>query len=83
MLFNILHIERPEAMLRESWKILRGGGRLGIVHWNYDPSTPRGPSMKIRIKPEQCIQWAKETGFSHPQQYDLKPYHYGIVMRKE
>ena len=83
MLFNILHIEHPELMLRESLKILRSGGKLGIIHWNYDPLTPRGPSMDIRLKPEQCTQWAKEVGFSWSEQHDLKPYHYGIVMRKE
>jgi len=82
MLFNILHIDNPGAMLREAWRILRGGGKLGVIHWNYDPATPRGPSMDIRPKPEQCIQWAQEAGFSDPVQYDLKPYHYGIVLIK-
>ncbi len=83
MLFNILHIDNPEIMLHEAWRILKPKGKLGIIHWNYDPSTPRGPSMNIRLKPKQCLQLAKEAGFSHLQQYDLKPYHYGIVMRKE
>jgi SAM-dependent methyltransferase len=83
MLFNILHIDDPEIILREAWRILKPAGKLGIIHWNYDPSTPRGPSMDIRPKPQQCIQWAERAGFNRPQQHDLKPYHYGIVMRKE
>ncbi len=83
MLFNILHIDDPEIMLREAWRILKPNGKLSIIHWNYDPFTPRGPSMDIRLKPEQCFQLAEEAGFSHPRQHDLKPYHYGIVMRKE
>jgi len=82
MLFNILHIEQPEALLKESYRILRPGGKLGIIHWNYDPSTPRGPSMDIRPKPEQCIQWAEKEKFIKIEQYNLKPYHYGIVMVK-
>ena len=82
MLFNILHVEDPEAMLREAWRILRGDGKLGIIHWNYDDSTPRGPVMEIRPKPEQCVAWASAAGFSAPERHDLKPYHYGIVMRK-
>ncbi len=82
MLFNILHIENPEGLLRESWRILRSRGKLGIIHWNYDPNTPRGPSMDIRPKPEQCVAWASAIGFSAPRKYDLKPYHYGIVMKK-
>jgi ubiquinone/menaquinone biosynthesis C-methylase UbiE len=82
MLFNILHIEQPEVLLKESCRILRPEGKLGIIHWNYDPTTPRGPSMDIRPKPEQCIQWAENEGFIKTEQYDLKPYHYGIVLKK-
>jgi len=82
MLFNILHLENPVALLREANRILTIGGRIGIIHWNHDSKTPRGPSLDIRPKPEDCIQWAREAGFSKPQRYDLKPYHYGIVLKK-
>ncbi len=82
MLFNILHIEDPGPLLRESYRILRSGGKIGMIHWNYDPSTPRGPSMDIRPKPEDCIKWAKQAGFTDPEKFDLKPHHYGIVMLK-
>jgi ubiquinone/menaquinone biosynthesis C-methylase UbiE len=82
MLFNILHIERPEIMLNESFRILRHNGKLGIIHWNHDPATPRGPSMNIRPTPEMCIQWAKKAGFVKQELHDLKPYHYGIVLKK-
>lgn len=82
MLFNILHLENPAILLSEAKRILRKTGKLGIIHWNYDPTTPRGPSMEIRPRPEDCIKWAKEAGFENPRQYDLKPYHYGIVLRK-
>jgi len=83
MLFNILHLEKPLILIDEAKRILKEKGKLGIIHWNYDPTTPRGPSMDIRPKPEQCIKWAESTGFSNPIQYDLKPYHYGIVLIKE
>src|SRR3989338_4334266 len=81
MLFNILHAEKPEKLLKEAYRILRDDGKVGIIHWNYE-NTPRGPSMEIRPKPEQVIEWAKDTGFNSPKKYDLKPYHYGIVMEK-
>lgn len=80
MLFNILHLENPVALITEARRILKEGGKLGIIHWNYDPTTPRGPSMGIRPKPEQCIEWAESVGFRDPIRYDLKPYHYGIVL---
>lgn len=83
MLFNILHLENPTVLLRETYRILKTGGRLGIIHWNYDPKTPRGPSMDIRPKPEDCLKWVQNVGFTEPVQYDLKPYHYGIVLIKK
>jgi len=82
-LFNILHLEKPMVVLYEARRILRNGGKLGIIHWNYDPSTPRGPSMEIRPKPEDCMEWAESAGFSGVIRYDLKPYHYGVSLIKK
>lgn len=81
-LFNILHLEKPESLLKESYRILKVSGRVGIIHWNYDPTTPRGPPMDIRPKPEQCKGWAESVGFIFEKRLDLKPYHYGLVLRK-
>ena len=82
MLFNILHVENPVDLLKEAYRILRQGGKVGIIHWIYDAATPRGPPMKIRPKPEQCRQWAESAGFIFDQKFDLKPYHYGLLLRK-
>ena len=82
MLFNILHAKQPERLLRESYRILKPNGKLGIIHWNYDSTTPRGPPMEIRSRPEQCIEWARKYGFNHPVRHNLKPYHYGIVLTR-
>jgi ubiquinone/menaquinone biosynthesis C-methylase UbiE len=82
MLFNILHLENPINLLKEAYRILTLGGKVGVIHWNYDATTPAGPPMDIRPKPEQVKQWAVSVEFSVEQQFDLKPYHYGIVLRK-
>ena len=81
-LFNMLHIEKPETLLKESYRILKVGGRVGIIHWNYDPATPRGPPMDIRPRPEQLKCWAESVGFIFEKKLNLKPYHYGLVLRK-
>ncbi len=81
MLFNILHAERPEVLLREAYRIMAPSGLLGVIHWNYDPTTPRGPSMEIRPRPEQCREWAEQCGFRllPPGVIQLPPYHYGMT----
>jgi len=82
MLFNILHAEEPGRLLDEAFRVLRPGGLLAIVHWNYDPATPRGPPLAIRPRPEQCCQWAYQAGFvlRPPAIVPLPPYHWGAVM---
>jgi ubiquinone/menaquinone biosynthesis C-methylase UbiE len=84
MVFNILHYEQPVKLLEEAFRVLRNGGIVGIIHWNYDPETPRGPEMNIRPKPAQCKQWAEEAGFEMAGDglIDLPPYHYGMALRK-
>jgi len=84
MVFNILHNEQPIKLLEEVFRVLNNGGIVGIIHWNYDPDTPRGPEMNIRPKPEQCKQWAEKAGFEITGNgiIDLPPYHFGMALRK-
>lgn len=84
MLFNILHAENPVDLLKEAARILVPGGKVAVIHWNYDPATPRGPSMAIRPRPEQCQTWIQAAGFALIRPLiDLLPYHYGMVGQKE
>lgn len=84
MLFNILHAEDPDSLLNEAHRILRANGKLGIIHWIYSESTPRGPSLDIRPKPEHCLKWLKDAGFeSVGDIISLPPFHYGIKAIKK
>jgi SAM-dependent methyltransferase len=84
LLFNILHHEEPVALMKEALRVLKPGGRLAVIHWNYDPATPRGPAMEIRPRPEQCIGWGIAAGFRFDERnrYELPPYHYGLLFNK-
>ena len=83
MLFNILHAEESTEILEETFRILKRSGKVGVIHWNYDASTPRGPSMSIRPKPRELKSMLIKSGFSIIK-YDinLPPYHYGILAKK-
>jgi SAM-dependent methyltransferase len=80
MLFNILHGEKPIDLLREAFRVLRRGGRVGIIHWIASADTPRGPDLRIRPRAEQCHDWARAAGFEpETREIALPPYHYGVV----
>lgn len=83
MVFNLLHLENPVGLLQEAFRVLKPGGLVSIIHWKYDPATPRGPSMSIRPKPGQCRRWAEAAGFRFVRNEDLSsccPYHYGLLL---
>jgi SAM-dependent methyltransferase len=83
MLFNILHAEQPVELLREALRVLRPRGKAAVIHWIYDATTPRGPDLSIRPRPEQCRTWAQDAGFEVVRPtIALPPHHYGLLGRK-
>ncbi len=84
LLFNILHGEGPVRLLAEAARVVRPGGAVVVIHWRYDPATPRGPGMTIRPRPELIVGWAKETGslVADGPVIDLPPWHYGLRLRR-
>jgi SAM-dependent methyltransferase len=82
MIYNLLHIENPDVLIKEAFRVLRPNGRLSVIHWRRDVPTPRGPSLEIRPAPEQCKAWIEAAGFRDVRVIDLEqccPYHFGIL----
>lgn len=84
LLFNILHCEEPLRLLNEAARVVKPGGFVFVIHWRYDPATPRGPNMEIRPRPQRIVGWAKETGVLEAEgpAIDLPPWHYGIRFQR-
>lgn len=82
MIFNLLHLEQPLALLREAHRTLHCGGTVAVMHWRSDVPTPRGPSLDIRPRPEQCQAWLSAAGFTDIRQVDVQafsPYHFALL----
>lgn len=82
MIFNLLHLDQPVALLKEAYRVLRDGGKLSVIHWRSDIPTPRGPSLAIRPAPDQCRKWIAEAGFRDVEAVDLESYctyHFGFI----
>jgi ubiquinone/menaquinone biosynthesis C-methylase UbiE len=83
MLFNILHHDSPIDFFVEAFRILKQNGKIGILHWRSDISTPRAPDLSIRPKPEQILQWIDKSKFKIDKEpIVIEPYHYGLVISK-
>lgn len=85
MVFNLLHLEQPVALLQEVHRVLHTGGRVSIIHWRSDVPTPRGPSLAIRPTPGQCRDWLEQAGFVDIASVDIQaccPYHFGMIARR-
>jgi SAM-dependent methyltransferase len=83
MIFNLLHLEQPVALLQEAHRVLQAGGALSVMHWRSDITTPRGPSLSIRPKPEQCHAWMTDAGFHSIESIDLQtscPFHFCLIV---
>ena len=83
MLFNILHHDSPDDFLIEAHRILKMNGKVGIIHWRSDISTPRGPDLSIRPKPEQIVNLSTKLGFDlYKEPVIIQPYHFGLIISK-
>ena len=85
MIYNLLHIEQPVALLKEAHRVLQHDGMLSVIHWRSDKPTPRGPSLAIRPTPEQCKAWIAAAGFHTIQDvslHDCCQFHFGIVAQR-
>ena len=83
MMFNILHHDNPNDFLNEAHRILKPKGKVGILHWRSDITTPRGPDLSIRPRPELILQWIDIQMFSVDKEPSIiEPYHFGLILSK-
>jgi SAM-dependent methyltransferase len=78
VLFNILHMEKPDAFLETIHDVAAPDCRVHVLHWRTDIETPRGPSLPIRSTPEECKVWFGSSGFELLAHFNSSaaPFHF-------
>lgn len=78
----VINVGAKEAMMKESVRLIKKGGKLLIVDWEKS-SSPFGPSSKSRPNKEEVKTNASNLGLKLEKEFKAGPYHFGMVFIKE
>lgn len=82
MLINTLfQSKNHEAMMRESARMLKRGGRLLVVEWKMS-GAPFGPATAVRVPMDVVRTLARDLHLDEYESFEAGPYHYGLLFKK-
>ena len=78
---TVLHeVDDTTAFLSEAKRVLKPGGRIGIVEWTPGSATSgRGPSSSARLDPVDVAAQLLEAGFTPQEPVAISESHYCLV----
>ncbi len=70
--------DNREIILKEAYRVLCKGGEALVVDWK------RGDivGVKEKVLPEEVKSIASKIGFETEKEFDIKPYHYAVILKK-
>lgn len=78
---DLSQIPSRAAVLSEAARITKSGGTLLVGDWKQTAS-PFGPPPERRIAPAVVRQLAQEAGFEYQEEFEIGPYHFGLIFKK-
>ena len=82
ILANIIHqLKNQSALLAETYRMLKTGGRMVVVEWN-DTASPIGPAVFSRVKPDEVARLAASAALKSAGEISCDTYHYGLIFIK-
>lgn len=82
LMVNLHHeLDFRDRTLAECRRLLRQGGRIGLVDWK-PIETEKGPPLEMRIPPAQVRGELEAAGFRQVTEHDILPQHYCFTAEK-
>lgn len=82
LIANVLfQLEDKYAFLKETFRILRSGGRALVIDWK-GSFKGIGPSEKYLVLEDSLREITDEIGFTFDRSINAGEYHYGLIFRK-
>jgi ubiquinone/menaquinone biosynthesis C-methylase UbiE len=84
---NVLfQADKKEEMVREAFRVLKEGGRLGLIDWG-ETGLPGhgfggGPARAMRIFKNEAKKIFLEAGFVFQDEFEAGEHHYGLLFKK-
>ena len=76
---TLVQSQDAHAMLLEAKRLLKQKARLIVVDWQ-KKGLPFGPADERFIDFPALISWGKKHGFAVQEEFDMGPYHHGVVL---
>jgi len=82
-MINLHHeLEAPVEILKESYRVLKNGGKIFIVDWKKE-EIAEGPPVHLRVFPEQVENQLMSSGFKKVRFFDDMKKHFLLVAEKQ
>lgn len=79
LLVSVIHeLENKILFFKELKRLVKDGGKVGIIEWKKIPS-PLGPPLRERISPAAMRQMLGENGFAVKKTFSLGAHNYAVT----